>query len=96
MALGGRARQQKETRSVASAFHVRSGAESRRRAVNCCSISPSKRRNGGSAVLIVLILLSVMAVLVASNTVVLRRLKVELQLLDQKQTRAVQERTNAK
>jgi hypothetical protein len=37
-----------------------------------------------------------MAVLVASNTVVLRRLKVELQLLDQKQTRAVQERTNAK
>ena len=41
----------------------------------------------GSAVLIVLILLSIMAVLVVSNSVTLRQLKVELQLLEQKQER---------
>jgi hypothetical protein len=41
----------------------------------------------GSALLIVLILLSVMAALLVSNAVVLRRLKVELQLLEEKQQR---------
>jgi hypothetical protein len=50
-------------------------------------------RRAGSAVLIVLILLSVMGALVVSNTVALRRLKIELQLLEQKQIRALQERS---
>jgi hypothetical protein len=46
----------------------------------------------GSALVIVLVLLSVAAALVVSNTVVLRRLKVELQLLEQRQNRALQAR----
>ena len=52
-------------------------------------------RNAGSALLIVLILLSVMGTLVASNSVTLRRLKVELQLLEQTQNRATQARSLA-
>ena len=50
------------------------------------------RRAAGSALLIVLILLGIMGTLVVSNSVTLRRLKVELQLLEQKQNRAVQAR----
>jgi hypothetical protein len=50
------------------------------------------RRRRGSAVMIVLILLSVMGVLLLSNTVTLRRLKVELQLLEQKQKHAWEQR----
>jgi hypothetical protein len=44
-------------------------------------------RNGqrGSAVLIVLILLSIMTVLLVSNAIALRRVQVELRLLDQHQ-----------
>ena len=45
----------------------------------------SRSSTQGSAVLIILILLSLMAVLVVSNSVSLRRLKVELELLEQKQ-----------
>jgi uncharacterized membrane protein YwzB len=52
----------------------------------------AKRGHAGSALLIVLILLSVMGTLVVSNTVALRRLNVELQLLEKKQNRALQAR----
>ena len=54
------------------------------------------KRNRGSAVLIVLILLSVMAVLLASNTANLRRLNVELQLLEQKQKQALEGRAQGR
>ena len=50
----------------------------------------AKPGHAGSALLIVLILLSVMGTLVVSNTVALRRLNVELQLLEKKQNRALQ------
>jgi hypothetical protein len=43
----------------------------------------------GSALIIVLILLSLMAALMVSNAVSLRRLRVELQLLDQKQKQRI-------
>jgi len=46
-----------------------------------------RRSERGSAVLIVITLLSLMAALMVSNTVALRRLKVGLQLLEQKQQR---------
>ena len=49
----------------------------------------------GSAMVIVLVLLSVMAALVASNVVTLRRLRVELQLLEARQIRALGERAAA-
>ena len=53
-----------------------------------------RARGGGtrhaSALLIVLLLLTVMTTLMVSNSVILRRLKVELQLLEQKQQRAWQ------
>jgi type II secretory pathway component PulK len=42
----------------------------------------------GSALVIILVLLSVMAALILANTTTLRRLRVELQLLEQKQKRA--------
>lgn len=50
----------------------------------------------GSAVLIVLVLLSLMGVLFISNGVVLRRLKVELQMLEQKHNRRLQEQPAAR
>ena len=46
----------------------------------------------GSALLIVIVLLSLIGTLVVSNSVVLRRFKVELQLLEQKQQRALAQR----
>ena len=55
----------------------------------------AKRSQAGSALLIVLILLSVMATLVVSNTVALRRLNVELQMLEKKQNRALELRHRA-
>jgi len=42
----------------------------------------------GSALLIILILLGLMTALMVSNSVILHRLKVELQLLEQKQQRS--------
>jgi len=51
----------------------------------------SRRRRGGSAIVIILILLSLMATLMVTNTVVLRRLKVELQLLETKQNKRLSE-----
>ncbi len=48
--------------------------------------NPVARR--GSALVIILVLLSVMAALILANTTTLRRLRVELQLLEQKQKRA--------
>jgi len=54
-------------------------------------IAPRRSRSQqGSAVVILLVLLSVMAALLVSNAVTLRRLKVELQMLEQKQNRALQ------
>jgi hypothetical protein len=43
---------------------------------------------GGSALVIILVLLSVMAALILANITTLHRLKVELQLVEQKQKRA--------
>ena len=45
----------------------------------------ARKRENGSAVLIVLLLLAMVGTLAVSNAVTLRRLKVELQLLEQQQ-----------
>jgi hypothetical protein len=50
------------------------------------------RQISGSALVIVLILLSLMATLMVSNAVALRRLKLELQLLEEKQKRVLEKR----
>jgi len=48
-----------------------------------------KPPRSASALVIVLVLLSVIGALVMSNTVALRRLKLELQRLEEKQKRAI-------
>ena len=53
---------------------------------------PDQLPRRGSALVIVLVLLSVMAALVVSNVTTLRRLKVELQLLEQKQQQSLAQR----
>jgi hypothetical protein len=56
----------------------------------------ARSARAGSALMIVLVLLSLMAAMMVSNAVALRRLKVELRLLDQKQQQRIsQTQTNA-
>ncbi len=64
------------------------------RTVEAQRARPARRsRRTGSALVIILVLLSVMAALLVSNSVVLRRLRVELQLLEQKQKQGLENRT---
>lgn len=51
-------------------------------------------RRAGSALIIVLILLSLMAAMMVSNAVTLRRLKVELQRIEQKQKQRIAQLTD--
>lgn len=53
-------------------------------------LSKRAQNQAGSAVLIIFILLSLMGALVVSNLTVLRRMKVELELLDQKQQKRLE------
>ena len=53
-------------------------------------VLPSRRPRNASALVIILILLGLMAALMVSNAVVLRRIKVEIQFLEQKQKQRLQ------
>src|SRR5258708_2665733 len=91
--MGCRARHTQEELSPAPALHVSGGSQgesfmNQRFGERGTSKGPYAQTRRGSALLIVLLLLSVMVTLMVSNAVILRRLKVELQLLEQKQTRA--------
>ncbi|MFO1496943.1 MAG: hypothetical protein U1G07_00855 [Verrucomicrobiota bacterium] len=68
--------------------------------MSCCQYAPpigkshGPQGERGSALMIVILLLGLMVALLVGNGVVLQRLKVELQLLEQKQQAALRGRTS--